>query len=143
MKPVGNCMISAVQLLFLKTNLGPPCSLEMEKFGCALCWMVFEKSQMYNLKKLFPVEAMVTPKSVTPFGRGLGGSAVSRPPYCLETHLLVQVTRDVKSFQSAQKNVDPTLFLVLVGIYLAEPAKLKHFFLPRKKSRGKKDGRFT
>lgn len=83
MKPVRNCMLSTFQLLFLKTNSGPPCSLEAAQLGCALCWMIFEKSQMYNLKKLFPVEAMVAPKSVTPFGRGarrLGSEQTTRFP---------------------------------------------------------------
>lgn len=138
-------MISTVQLLFLKTSSGPPCSLGTEKFGCTLCWIIFENPQSIILKNFFQWKSWLLQILSHPLAEQHGASAVSRPPYFLETHLLVEVTGDIKIFLECPEKCrpNPIFFLipklVLVGIYLAKVAKLQYFFLPRKKSGGKKE----
>ena len=107
MKLMRNYMISTVQLLFLKSNSGPPCSLETEKFGCTLCWIIFENPKRIILKNFFQWKPWSLQSLSHPLAEERGGSAGSRPPYFLETHLLVQVTGDIKIFLECLEKCRP------------------------------------
>lgn len=149
MKLVRNCMISTVQLLFLKTSSGPPCSLGTEKFGCTLCWIIFENPRSIILKKFFQWKSWSLQILSHPLAEQHGASAVSRPPYFLETHLLVEVTGDIKIFLECPEKCRPNpIFFSSLSWFWWEFTWLKWqncniFFFQEKIPGEKRDCKFT
>lgn len=149
MKPVRNCMISTVQLLFLKTSSGPPCSLGTEKFGCTLCWIIFESPQSIILKNFFQWKSWLLQILSHPLAEQHGASAVSRPPYFLETHVLVEVTGDIKIFLECPEKCRPNpIFFSSLSWFWWEFTWLmwqncNNFFFQEKNPGEKRDCKFT
>lgn len=117
MRPVRNCMIINSSAPLLKDEFKAILQLRnRKKIGCKLCWIMFENPRSIIVKNFFQWKPRSLQSLSHPLAGECGGSAVSRPPYFLETHVLVQITGDIKIFLESLKKLRPTLFFFLTSL---------------------------